>query len=179
MNKFRNIIAKKYEQMGAIFLACLLHLLLFWLIWSYPEKQIQPNATVLEVTIINSGKEFSSEIRAVKKSSQHHKTETQELSENTHLHQGEKISDSKIKPVGLLSNPLPQIPDELRDEAFVSQATARFYIAPDGSVERVELTKPCANPKLNQLLLKSLRLWKFSPQQSSSTQDICVHFLVK
>ncbi len=75
--------------------------------------------------------------------------------------------------------PLPAIPDELRSEAFNSFAIARFYINQEGSVDNVELIKPCANPKLNQLLLKSLKKWKFSSKNKSSHQDIKVTFEVK
>jgi protein TonB len=39
-------------------------------------------------------------------------------------------------------------------------ATARFHIAVDGSVT-VELVKPTQNPRLNRLLLETLKAWKF------------------
>lgn len=79
----------------------------------------------------------------------------------------------------ILFNPLPQIPDDLREESFMSDALARFYINADGSVAKVELIKPCANPRLNHLLLKSLRKWKFATNSIDSTQDIRVHFKVE
>lgn len=85
-------------------------------------------------------------------------------------------SEKKLAPV---FNPLPQIPDDLREEAFASEAIARFYISDEGAVLRVELIKPCANPKLNLLLLKSLRKWRFASSSTESTQDIRVNFLVK
>lgn len=75
--------------------------------------------------------------------------------------------------------PLPEIPSDLRFEAFNSEAIARFYITPSGSVENVELIKPCSNPKLNHLLLKSLRNWKFNSSKKASTQDIRVNFKVE
>ncbi len=87
-----------------------------------------------------------------------------------------KIISQKIAPI---YQPLPQIPDELREEAFMSQVTARFYIRSEGTVEKVELIKPSNNPKLNQLLLKSLQKWRFHSSSQSWTQDIQVTFQVQ
>jgi len=61
-----------------------------------------------------------------------------------------------------LIRPLPEIPDELREEAMNETATARFKIAVDGGVA-VELVKPTQNPRLNRLLLDTLETWKFMP----------------
>jgi protein TonB len=61
-----------------------------------------------------------------------------------------------------LVRPLPTIPDELREEAMNEAATARFTIAVDGSAT-VELVKPTQNPRLNRLLLDTLKKWKFMP----------------
>ena len=61
-----------------------------------------------------------------------------------------------------LIRPLPVIPDELREEAMNEAATARFTIAIDGSAT-VELVKPTQNPRLNRLLLDTLKMWKFMP----------------
>ncbi|MCE3254764.1 MAG: hypothetical protein K0R25_258 [Rickettsiaceae bacterium] len=82
-----------------------------------------------------------------------------------------------------ISQPLPKIPDELRQEAFQSYAIARFHIAADGSFS-VELIKPCNNPRLNFLLLESLKKWKFNPEKRlgiaiASTKDIRVDFKVE
>jgi TonB family protein len=91
-------------------------------------------------------------------------------------------SDNKEKSQQALEpiyQPLPAIPDELRNEAFNSFAIARFYINKAGDVENVELIKASANPKLNQLLLKSLKKWKFSASNSNSSKDIKVNFEVK
>jgi protein TonB len=78
-----------------------------------------------------------------------------------------------------LFSPLPKIPDELRDEAFNSAAVARFYIAVDGSVLNVELIHPCNNPRLNQMLLNSLKTWQFVANGQTYTQEIRVIFEVK
>ena len=61
-----------------------------------------------------------------------------------------------------LIHPLPAIPDELREEAMNEAATARFQIGVDGSAT-VALVKPTQNPRLNRLLLETLKNWQFMP----------------
>ncbi len=90
----------------------------------------------------------------------------------------EKHDDHAQKTLPI-HQPLPEIPQDLRSEAFNSYAIARFYIAASGHVENVELVKPCSNPKLNYLLLKSLKDWRFNSSSKSSTQDIRVTFKVE
>ena len=99
------------------------------------------------------------------------------LQHNHHLE--DSTANNEAKKLAVLFNPLPKIPDDLREEAFASEALARFYVNPDGSVNKVELTKPCANPRLNNLLLQSLRSWKFSANSVGGTQDIRVYFKVE
>lgn len=75
--------------------------------------------------------------------------------------------------------PLPKIPDDLRDEAISTVAMARFHIKPDGTAN-VELIKATSNPRINQLILNTLRTWKFFPalqdgKPAASTQDIKVN----
>jgi periplasmic protein TonB len=82
-----------------------------------------------------------------------------------------------------MAQPLPELPDDLRDQAYQTVATARFMIHADGSVE-VELIKPTSNPRLNQILLETLRKWRFFPAMQAghpveSRQDIRVHFNVE
>lgn len=79
--------------------------------------------------------------------------------------------------------PMPQIPDDLREDAFNSAALARFHIAVDGSV-KVELAKPTPNPRLNRVLLDSLRKWRFMPaikngKPVESTEEIVVKIEVR
>ena len=79
--------------------------------------------------------------------------------------------------------PRPQIPDDLREGAFHSAALARFHIAVDGSAT-VELAKPTPDPRLNRILLDSLRKWRFIPaikngRPVASTEDIIVKIEVK
>jgi len=78
--------------------------------------------------------------------------------------------------------PLPVLPDDLREDAYQTVAMARFAIHVDGSVD-VDLVRPTQNPRLNQLLLEALRKWRFFPAMKdgrpvASSQDIRVHFNV-
>jgi len=82
-----------------------------------------------------------------------------------------------------IDKPLPKIPDDLREQAFSLTAVARFHIAADGTAT-VELATPTPNPRLNRLLLDSLRNWKFFPAMKdgrpvASVQDVRVQFEVK
>ncbi|MGA8864862.1 MAG: hypothetical protein WBM09_04165 [Gallionella sp.] len=61
-----------------------------------------------------------------------------------------------------LIHPLPVIPDELRQDAMNETATARFQIAVDGTAT-VTLVTPTQNPRLNRLLLETLKNWRFMP----------------
>lgn len=60
---------------------------------------------------------------------------------------------------------------------------ARFLIHVDGSVD-VELIKPTPIPRLNQILLDTLRKWRFIPAMQGghpveSKQDIRIRFNVR
>jgi protein TonB len=79
--------------------------------------------------------------------------------------------------------PIPQIPDDLRQDALSASAVARFQVAADGSTT-VELIKPTPNPKLNRLLLSTLKSWKFFPSMKdgkpvASTEEIVIKVEVK
>lgn len=73
--------------------------------------------------------------------------------------------------------PLPVIPDELREEAMNESATVRFHIAVDGS-STVDLIKPTQNPRLNRLLLDSLKHWKFNPAMKDGKPVASVEVMV-
>ncbi len=79
--------------------------------------------------------------------------------------------------------PLPRIPDDLREEAMDAAAVARFHVAVDGSAT-VELARPTQNPRLNRLLLDTLKTWRFFPalkdgKPVASTEEIVVRIQVK
>ena len=58
--------------------------------------------------------------------------------------------------------PTPTIPDDMRENVFNAVAIAHFKIAPDGTVV-VTLAQPTPDPRLNQILLATLKEWKFFP----------------
>ncbi len=59
-------------------------------------------------------------------------------------------------------SPTPVIPDDLREDVMQTEAVARFNVSFDG-VSEVTLEKPTSNPRLNQVLLDTLKQWKFFP----------------
>jgi len=146
-----------------------LHLLLLALFFFNLPKKTQQPQVVLEVELIssahNSQKQKKSEIIHLKK-------DTHDVAD--HLHAPDHTQN--LDPI---FHPLPNIPEDLRLEAFNSQAVARFHISAGGEVSYVELIKPCANPRLNVLLLKSLQRWKFPPASQNEMQDISVTFSVQ
>lgn len=75
--------------------------------------------------------------------------------------------------------PIPKIPDELREEAINAVAVARFHINIDGTAT-VELITPTSNPHINQLILNTLKTWRFFPamrdnKPQESVQEIRIH----
>ena len=58
--------------------------------------------------------------------------------------------------------PTPVIPDDLREDVIQTEAVARFNVSFDGASE-VTLEKPTSSPRLNQVLLATLKQWKFFP----------------
>ncbi len=72
--------------------------------------------------------------------------------------------------------PNPVLPEDLRDETMHVVIVARFHIAEDGSVT-VELLKSAPNPRVNQIILNTLKTWRFFPATQAdkpvaSTEDI-------
>jgi len=58
--------------------------------------------------------------------------------------------------------PPPLIPDDLREDVLETEAIALFTVSPGGEV-MVTLTKATDSPRLNEVLLDTLRRWKFIP----------------
>lgn len=82
----------------------------------------------------------------------------------------------------MISQPLPVLPDDLREDGYQAVAVARFLVHADGTFD-IDLVKPTANPRLNQILLETLRRWRFFPAMENgrpveSRQDVRVHFNV-
>jgi periplasmic protein TonB len=58
--------------------------------------------------------------------------------------------------------PVPAIPDDMRDEVLEAVAVARFQVSHDGKAI-VSLTKPTDFSRLNDIILETLRQWRFRP----------------
>jgi periplasmic protein TonB len=58
--------------------------------------------------------------------------------------------------------PKPVIPDDLRERIMAAVAVAHFKVSYNGQVE-VRLTTPTNNPELNEILLDTLKQWRFFP----------------
>ena len=83
----------------------------------------------------------------------------------------------------VITHPMPQIPDDLRQDALSTVALARFHVSVDGTAT-VELVKPTQNPRLNRLLLETLKNWRFFPSMKdgkpvASTQELSIKVEVK
>ena len=96
-----------------------------------------------------------------------------------------KTSNSVTQNVSAkaIYQPIPQIPDALRQDALSASAVARFHVAINGTTT-VELIRPTPNPKLNRLLLSTLKNWKFFPSMkdgkpAASIEEIVIKIEVK
>ena len=74
--------------------------------------------------------------------------------------------------------PKPVIPEDLRDETIHMVVLARFHISAEGNVT-VELIKPAPDPRINQIVLTTLKTWRYFPAIQSgkpvaSTEDVQV-----
>lgn len=150
--------------------------ILIWLIiiaafsFNFSKDEINKTSIEVDASIIDEvSKQIKSERKIVEKSNEDSVKKT-EQKENSLAKNADKAA--------IVARPLPEIPQELRQEAFNSFAIARFDIKKDGSFS-VELIKPCNNPRLNQLLLKSLKKWQFAESKQDHIQDIRVNFKVE
>ena len=98
--------------------------------------------------------------------------------ENKALETTNSKNNLEAKKIAPLFQPLPEIPLDMRNEAFSTKIIAKFYIEKDGSVSDVELLEISHNPRLNLLLLKSLKKWRFEASDQDLTQIINVKFAV-
>ncbi len=181
------ISSKKHQKIVGFCAAFLLHFALLAVFYfSIFGKVKQPEVT-LEVVLLAHEKTHEKTPRKTNGKTHQEKSiaeihalekNLQKKSQHYHIHSDEASGEIEklLKPT---FHPLPQIPDYLRDEAFSSKALARFYISVDGNVLNVELIKPCTDPRLNVLLLKTLQKWKFPATNSNTTQDISVTFSVQ
>ena len=111
------------------------------------------------------------------------KQEIEPKQENKALETTNSKNNLDAKKVAPLFQPLPEIPFDMRSEAFSTKIIAKFYIEKDGSVSDVELLEISHNPRLNLLLLKSLKKWRFEPSNQTfhrlSTKLNCICHICK
>lgn len=130
---------------------------------------------LVEEKIAASPTEASEEIDKIsdlKKKTHQKKT----MHHDHHYKDEEKIKSQTPK---ILHRPLPQIPSSLRKEAFKTKAIVRFYVDKEGHVQKFEFIKSASNPKLNFLLMKQLKHWKFEARAEDFTLDVNVGFEVR
>ena len=70
--------------------------------------------------------------------------------------------EAKMVDARATESPGPEIPEELKSEAFKSAVTARFSIAADGKFS-VKLIDSSGNEEIDRLVLATLKKWKFKP----------------
>ncbi len=58
--------------------------------------------------------------------------------------------------------PVPSIPDDMRNEVLEAEAVVRFRVSHDGGTT-VSLIKPTDFSRLNDIILETLRQWRFRP----------------
>ncbi len=58
--------------------------------------------------------------------------------------------------------PTPEIPDDLREDAVSAVAVAHFEVGVDGRAQ-VTLTQSTTNPRIDEILLDTLKQWRFAP----------------
>lgn len=91
--------------------------------------------------------------------------------------------DSGRAAARALYQPLPIIPDDLREQAIEMQALARFDIRADGTAT-VVLVRPTPIPALNRIVLRTLATWRFFPAMEggkpvASSQEVRVQLEVR
>jgi TonB family protein len=67
-----------------------------------------------------------------------------------------------------------EYPKILKDTGILGAVRLKVLIKADGSVKDVEVLG--GNPILAEYAVKSVKQWKFSPQNSDSNAEIVVHF---
>lgn len=71
-------------------------------------------------------------------------------------------SESKHVEACVLENPKPEIPSEMKSEAFKTTCTCRFHIEPTGKFE-VKLLEGTHNEEIDRIVVATLKKWKFKP----------------
>lgn len=175
----------------ALAILCYLSIIIFI---GFKEKNIDKNPMIsLEIEadfvgIINQHQEKSTmqkekninkiQLPQISKKEFNEKQQIEPKQENKALETTNSKNNLEAKKIAPLFQPLPEIPLDMRNEAFSTKIIAKFYIEKDGSVSDVELLEISHNPRLNLLLLKSLKKWRFEASDQDLTQIINVKFAV-
>jgi outer membrane biosynthesis protein TonB len=175
----------------ALAILCYLSIIIFI---GFKEKNIDKNPMIsLEIEadfvgIINQHQEKSTlqkekninkiQLPQISKKEFNEKQEIEPRQENKAFETTNSKNNLEAKKIAPLFQPLPEIPLDMRNEAFSAKIIAKFYIEKDGSVSDVELLEISHNPRLNLLLLKSLKKWRFESSNQALTQIINVKFVV-
>ena len=175
----------------ALAILCYLSIIIFI---GFKEKNIDKNPMIsLEIEadfvgIINQHQEKSTmqkekninkiQLPQISKKEFNEKQEIEPRQENKALETTNSKNNLEAKKIAPLFQPLPEIPLDMRNEAFSAKIIAKFYIEKDGSVSDVELLEISHNPRLNLLLLKSLKKWRFEASNQAFEQIINVKFAV-
>jgi outer membrane biosynthesis protein TonB len=176
----------------AIAILCYLSIIIFI---GFKEKNSDKNPMIsLEIEadfvgIINQHQEKSTlqkekninkiQLPQISKKEFNEKQQIEPKQENKALETTNSKNNLEAKKIAPLYQPLPEIPLDMRNEAFSAKIIAKFYIEKDGSVSDVELLEISHNPRLNLLLLKSLKKWRFEASNQALTQVINVKFAVE
>ena len=147
--------------------------------YSADKKLTKPQSFVeIDAQLIGEARQTKSLSEKAPQNDEGLETKKESVTEN-------KSENKARKQLVPLAQPLPEIPNELKKEAFSSYAVARFYIQQNGLVAKVELVKPSNSAKLNELLLRSLEKWRFQPIAKDDAsgdfliQEIRVNFSVE
>ena len=107
------------------------------------------------------------------------KNKVAELSKKEIDSSNQDQSNTNSQSPKILHRPLPNIPSDLRREAFQTKAIVRFYVGKNGVVKKFEFVKSSSNPRLNFLLMKQLKKWKFESTDKDFEKDVVVNFVVR
>lgn len=170
----------------SIILSCITYLLIVLLFFIESKEKIMPPISLYIDTELISNSNVSLSKQSFKRKNKDIFEDSEKNSHENFLKKnklenklGNDFSENiASKKSNLIYQPLPEIPEDLRYEAINTEALARFYISQQGVVTKVELIKPCNNPKLNYLLVKSLYKWRFETSDKDNWQDIVVRFKV-
>lgn len=93
------------------------------------------------------------------------------------------VTAGETRSAKALSQTMPDVPDELRQEYMAATIPVRLQIAEDGTFTAT-LIKPTQNPRLNRWLLEHINKWKFSAKMENgkpvaSEQTVTIKFNVR